>query len=101
DGMRTENELFNSAYVVCEDPSLPLPIASGATTTCNPGEVITFKQQNPYLGRTRGAFGGNVLIQGGAEILFPLPFIKDQRMLQSTMFIDAGNVFDTNCGANQ
>ncbi len=43
-------------------------------------------------------FGGNVLIEGSAEILFPLPFIKDQRTLQSAFFIDIGNVFDTDCG---
>ncbi len=46
-------------------------------------------------------FGGNVLIEGSAEILFPLPFIKDQRSIQSSFFIDAGNVFDTDCGENQ
>lgn len=46
-------------------------------------------------------FGGNILIEGSAEILFPLPFIKDQRSMQSAFFIDAGNVFDTNCGTGQ
>ncbi len=46
-------------------------------------------------------FGGNILIEGSAEILFPMPFIKDQRSLQSAFFIDAGNVFDTDCGENQ
>ncbi|NIB39846.1 outer membrane protein assembly factor BamA [Pseudomaricurvus alkylphenolicus] len=46
-------------------------------------------------------FGGNILIEGSAEILFPMPFIKDQRSLQSAFFIDAGNVFDTQCGEKQ
>jgi outer membrane protein insertion porin family len=46
-------------------------------------------------------FGGNILIEGSAEILFPLPFIKDQRSIQSSFFIDAGNVFDTDCGDGQ
>ncbi len=46
-------------------------------------------------------FGGNVLIEGSAELLFPMPFIKDQRSLQSAFFIDAGNVFDTDCGEGQ
>ena len=46
-------------------------------------------------------FGGNVLVEGSAEVLFPMPFIKDQRSLQSAFFIDAGNVFDTDCGENQ
>lgn len=46
-------------------------------------------------------FGGNVLIEGSAELLFPLPFIKDRSKLRSALFIDAGNVFNTNCSANQ
>ena len=46
-------------------------------------------------------FGGNVLIEGGAELLFPLPFIKDQSQLRTSFFLDAGNVFDTDCGPLQ
>ncbi|MGY4534232.1 outer membrane protein insertion porin family [Pseudomonas sp. TE3786] len=46
-------------------------------------------------------FGGNVLIQGGAEYLFPLPFVKDQRSLRTSLFWDVGNVFDTNCSSTQ
>lgn len=43
------------------------------------------------------AFGGNVLIQGGVEYLFPLPFVKDQRSLRTALFWDVGNVFLTKC----
>ena len=46
-------------------------------------------------------FGGNILIEGGAELLFPLPFIKDRSKLRSAFFVDMGNVFDTNCRASQ
>ncbi|WP_447593068.1 outer membrane protein assembly factor BamA [Aquipseudomonas campi] len=46
-------------------------------------------------------FGGNVLVQGGVEMLFPLPFVKDQRSLRTSLFWDVGNVFDTNCGSAQ
>lgn len=46
-------------------------------------------------------FGGNVLVEGSAELLFPLPFVKDQRSLRSAFFLDAGNVFSTNCGSTQ
>ncbi|WP_026146527.1 outer membrane protein assembly factor BamA [Zestomonas thermotolerans] len=46
-------------------------------------------------------FGGNVLIQGGVEYLFPLPFVKDQRQLRTVLFWDVGNVFDTNCSSAQ
>lgn len=52
-------------------------------------------------------FGGNVMITGGAELIFPAPFIKDQRSLRTVLFLDAGNVFNTYCkncpdvGANE
>ncbi len=46
-------------------------------------------------------FGGNVLIEGSAEILFPMPFIKDRSSLRSALFFDFGNVFNTNCRENQ
>ncbi|MGB0449932.1 MAG: outer membrane protein assembly factor BamA [Porticoccaceae bacterium] len=45
--------------------------------------------------------GGNVQIEFGAEVIFPLPFIKDQRSVQSTFFVDAGNIFNTKCGDSQ
>ena len=41
------------------------------------------------------------MIQGGAELLFPLPFVKDQRSLRTALFWDVGNVFDTNCSSSQ
>lgn len=47
------------------------------------------------------AFGGNALVEGSVELLFPLPFIKDQRSLRSAVFLDTGNVFSTNCSASQ
>ncbi|MFV0277850.1 MAG: outer membrane protein assembly factor BamA, partial [Parahaliea sp.] len=46
-------------------------------------------------------FGGNVLVEGSAELLFPLPFIKDRSKLRSAFFVDVGNVFNTQCSANQ
>ncbi len=46
-------------------------------------------------------FGGNVLIQGGVEWIFPMPFIKDQRSFRSYAFWDVGNVFNTSCSKYQ
>ncbi len=46
------------------------------------------------------AFGGNVLITGGMEYLFPLPFVKDQKSLRTVLFWDVGNVFSTKCYLN-
>jgi outer membrane protein insertion porin family len=60
--------------------------------SCNPATgVCTDPDQDPL------PFGGNVLIQGGAEVLFPLPFIKDQSSLRTALFWDVGNVFQTDC----
>ncbi|MGM0536668.1 MAG: outer membrane protein assembly factor BamA [Pseudomonadota bacterium] len=41
--------------------------------------------------------GGNVLVEGSAEVLFPLPFVEDQRSLQASLFLDGGNTFLTDC----
>lgn len=46
---------------------------------------------------TPDPFGGNLLIEGGVELLFPLPFVKDRSQLRSALFFDIGSVFDTNC----
>ncbi len=54
----------------------------------------------PAPGTTYIAFdpiGGNVLIEGGAEIIFRLPLVEDQRQIKSSVFFDAGNVFNTHC----
>ena len=45
--------------------------------------------------------GGNVQVELGAEVIFPLPFLKDQRSVQSSFFVDAGNIFNTKCGDTQ
>ncbi len=51
--------------------------------------------------RDRDSFGGNILVEFGAELIMPLPFIEDQRSMQFAAFIDAGNVFDSDCGTYQ
>jgi len=42
-------------------------------------------------------YGGNLLVEAGAEIIFPMPFIKDGRQFRPVVFVDAGNVFQTQC----
>jgi outer membrane protein insertion porin family len=53
----------------------------------------------PFVGGSSNndAIGGDALVDGSAEIIFPMPFIKDQSSVQPSIFIDAGNVFDTSC----
>ncbi len=58
-------------------------------------------QDQVFFTRRLAPFGGNVLVEGSAELLFPLPFVEDQRSLRSGIFLDYGNVFDTSCGSQQ
>ncbi|RDE18519.1 outer membrane protein assembly factor BamA [Motiliproteus coralliicola] len=46
---------------------------------------------------TLDPLGGNVLITGSAELIFPVPFIKDQSNMRTLLFWDVGGVFDRNC----
>ena len=32
-----------------------------------------------------------------AELIFPLPFVEDNRQFRPVLFVDAGNVFNTQC----
>ena len=62
---------------------------------------ITGKLNSTTVQDDPDPFGGNVLVEGSAELLFPLPFIKDRSKIRSAFFIDAGNVFNTNCSPSQ
>lgn len=46
---------------------------------------------------SKRSIGGNVQIEFGAEVIFPMPFVKDKRSMQSAFFLDAGNIFNTQC----
>lgn len=95
DGLIDSSEQYGPYGILCEDPSLGF--ISG--TTCRPGQLIT-GLNGQVTDQTR-SYGGNLLVETSAEIIFPLPFIEDQRSFQTAFFIDAGNVFDTSCGATQ
>ena len=48
-------------------------------------------------GRYGQPFGGNLLLEFSAEVIFPLPFVEDNRQFRPAFFFDAGNVFNTEC----
>ncbi len=60
------------------------------------GPLSTPSQYDPYTSKGQ-PFGGNTLIVGGAEIIFPMPFVKDNRSMRPVLFVDAGNVFNSRC----
>lgn len=96
DGVIDSAETGQPVSVLCEDPSLG---GYSASMTCRPGELMT-KRTRQVTDQSR-SFGGNFLVETSLEVLFPLPFIEDQRSFQTAFFIDAGNVFDTNCNSTQ
>lgn len=50
-----------------------------------------------YSDRDTEAMGGNILITGGVEYLFPMPFIKDTRSVRTSLFWDVGSVYSSDC----
>ena len=56
-------------------------------------------KSTPTDGDDPSAFGGNVLIETGVELIYPLWFIEDRSSLQTVVFLDAGNVFATQCSS--
>jgi len=105
-GIQDPGEVSKPALVLCDNVTTSLTciydVKTGQFRNATVGKVITNLGQDTYTyNRNLASFGGNAVIEGGAEILFPLPFIKDQRSLQTTIFLDAGNVFDTHCSVGQ
>lgn len=102
-GQQDEGEFVNeymglgSTYVLCEDPtSLRLnPLSQASFKNCRQGELLT------TTGYTQDVFGGNIMVQFSTELILPIPFIEDTRTMQLALFVDAGNVFSSSCGAQQ
>lgn len=47
--------------------------------------------------QTPDPYGGNLSATGSVELLFPLPFVEDNRSFETGFFMDWGNVFATEC----
>ena len=43
----------------------------------------------------RRPLGGNIKVVGGAEMIFPLPFLKDFKQVRFAAFFDGGNVYSS------
>ncbi len=94
DGIYDSYTGTGTGYVLCDETiedDLNRPL-------CVPGELARNYQAIDYRYRN---IGGNMLVETGVELLFPVPFIEDQRSMQLSLFVDAGNVFDTDCGQYQ
>ncbi len=67
----------------------------------NGNQEIALAVQNFFLDEDFDSFGGNILTTATLELLFPLPFIEQSGQVRSAFFIDAGNVFSSNCTERQ
>lgn len=48
------------------------------------------------LDSTGQPFGGNILAVARASLIFPTPFVPDIKSVRTSLFFDAGQVYDTN-----
>ena len=63
-------------------------------------ERHTLGPRSTPLGSLAGSgrpYGGNVLTEFSTELVFPLPFIEQLGQVRSVIFVDAGNVFNSEC----
>lgn len=61
----------------------------------------TNKFYDTNLSNNIDPIGGDMLVEGGVELIFPMWFIKERRSLRTVFFVDAGNVFGTECNPGQ
>ena len=86
---------FSNTNVYKADGSLEFLDADG-DGEYDTGEELT-SGNNGYYQEDTSELGGNLLTEASMELVFPLPFVEDQRSMRSVLFVDAGNVFDTEC----
>jgi len=51
----------------------------------------------PRDSQTNDIIGGNLLLAGTAELIFPMPLVDDGSDFRTSLFLDAGNVYATDC----
>lgn len=95
DGVNDDYEASGAAYLLCDEN---FGSRSASSPYCVEGQLQVNYNRLDYR---RQSFGGNVLVEFGADLIFPLPFIEDQRSFQTSLFVDVGNVFDTECSETQ
>jgi len=88
------DEIGYQTVPVLDDLGNPLLDANG-----NP--QVQLAVQDFFLDNDYDSFGGNILTTASLELLFPIPFVQDTSRVRSAFFIDAGNVFSSNCTERQ
>ncbi len=70
----------------------PLSVRGFMANTLGPRD--TPSPQAILSGQTPRPFGGSSKLVGTMELLFPVPFMSDNKSIRLGVFFDAGNVFD-------
>lgn len=88
------NDFAYTTTTLLDSNGNPVLDASG-----NPQVALAVQQL--YLDEDYDSFGGNILAAASLELLFPMPFVTNRNQVRSAFFIDAGNVFSSNCTETQ
>lgn len=89
----------SNAYV-----AVPVFLDDSSPNRNDPDYVYVLADDGQLLTAVNGdrdSFGGNILVELSAELVMPIPFIKDNDKARITLFVDSGNVFSTDCGSGQ
>lgn len=78
------------------------PARTYSYTVLNNGQLVYIAQGGKLVSTINpdaddDPIGGDMILDGSAELIFPMPFVKDQSSMQPSVFLDVGNVFDTKC----
>ncbi|MFT6387192.1 MAG: outer membrane protein insertion porin family [Cellvibrionaceae bacterium] len=84
--------------------AVPVYLSEAGTPDLNDPDYVYVLAGGQLLTATNGdrdSFGGNVLVELSAELVLPIPFVKENDKARIALFVDSGNVFSTDCGPGQ
>jgi len=75
-------------------PGSPDPVEGGASCCLGP--------DHDYINTSQKSVGGNAIVIAGVELIVPTPFLDEgfSNSVRTSLFIDAGNVWDTEFDMN-
>lgn len=93
-GMARVDGRSEAHMVVRDEMGQPVQDQNG-----NPVYILSAIPQDYY--GDRNFFGGNLLTTASFELLFPLPLVTDRSRVRSSLFVDVGSVFSTDCSQSK
>lgn len=74
----------------------PIAPDSGQVST-----VLPFPSTQDQVFLSSRTAGGNARVLGTLELIFPIPFAEESNSLRTSLFVDVGNLWDTNFDQSQ